>query len=442
VTWAAQLTDSMGLRRPYNAGRRPQAVFTHQRYLTAHLFKTMKSREKIVDAIILGRARLFELLMAALLLAFGVNLVSGSLPQSLNLSPLGTFLIGLVFCIAPAGYLLFRFLGRREQVREYEAFFLYSKKQNSLVDVPRYDFAEKLTMYLKAAFVENEALKVLWDKEPLGGTGKDLSGSEGEGQRPSIPRSKHMMSELIGYYVFEKLSTHLADYFEQGEFAQQNLCEFGRKDIPEVLLSNRFLELFSRPMEDRSHFVQDSFEEHSNQVIYAGDEHGALYNKFELVLPGRSSVLRPERDSVEIHTGRMRILIQVRFDGLRENLPTGFQEAYLGFHQLEDYLFDLHPFEVKVVVKVVFKFGALLSRKGWEYYRWIDSFLDTLNEDLSKKEYFSRLGWESAYTVHMLQNRQSQQAQPIEKRPPHEEAHGAEHPDGAGRPARGPEETR
>ena len=103
---------------------------------------------------------------------------------------------------------------------------------------------------------ENE-LKKMWDKGPVD---KGLHYDKDTGKVSCATGKGHqLIIEATEYYVLEKLSSHLTDYFNRPHFDEQELHTFARNDIPDVLLSNRFLELFSKPMEDRPLFsTEDS----------------------------------------------------------------------------------------------------------------------------------------------------------------------------------------
>ena len=36
---------------------------------------------------------------------------------------------------------------------------------------------------------------------------------------------------------------------------------------------------------------------------------------------------------------------------------------------------------------------SFLSRKGWEYFEWVDSFLSELNERFSEKRFLEKINW-------------------------------------------------
>jgi hypothetical protein len=361
------------------------------------------SKDKIVAPIILEQHNLFEFILIAIILAFGVNFVTDSLTTNFDFHSRYELIIGIFLCLSSAIYFFIRFFGKRQQTRVFNAFFVYDKRLNSLVDVPRYDFAENITRYINSAFAENEALKTAWTKEPLSKIWEREPNKENKTSK--VLRSKNMISEVVEYYVLEKLSTNLTDYFNNNVFSKRELQEFNRKDIPDVILSNRFLELFSKPREDRPQFVEDTFEEDNlGVVVMSGGKDGAFYSRLDLILPNKSSVHRPEPHTIQINTGRIIITIKIKFDGISYNLPAGFHETYLGISN-HLYYSEFITFRVDTEIKSEFKFGALLSASGWDYYHWVDSFLDCLNDDLSSDEFFGRLNWENAYTTYMLQHR-------------------------------------
>ena len=126
-----------------------------------------KNERAIVGGLVLNRKNLIELIVLAVLLAFGVNLVTGNILALTKLSSLVSISLGAGICAGSVLYLATRLFGKRVARHSYEAFLIYNEKKNEIIPVPRYEFSEDLHYYLKSAFVENSALKVLWGKEPL-----------------------------------------------------------------------------------------------------------------------------------------------------------------------------------------------------------------------------------------------------------------------------------
>jgi hypothetical protein len=83
----------------------------------------MKKRESsIVEGIVGSRRNVIEIIVVAVLLAFGVNLISGQIPVS---GSRGVAVAGFLLCIISILYLTFRLL--RIENRTYEAFFIYNR---------------------------------------------------------------------------------------------------------------------------------------------------------------------------------------------------------------------------------------------------------------------------------------------------------------------------
>jgi hypothetical protein len=293
-------------------------------------------------------------------------------------------------------YLLARVLRGSTRFQSYEGFFVYDEKENRILDIPRYDFSSDLSRYFNSALYEDKAMNVIWKKEPL----RSLNKEHDKGEQPNTPRSQQFVREAVEYYVLDLLSAHLTDYFNEEKFRKEYLKEFERNDIPDVLLKNRFLELFSRPMEQRPCFVEDEFTRVPEEgKVIASFRKGAFFMLFSLVLPKESTVHRLGENKVEIATERFKVEITTDFKGDGTTLPdeSEFKKRYLSLKG--DLLGRYHVYEVGVVVTVHFGFGRLLTRTDWEYYRWIDSFLNKLDKRFSKKTFFKQIGWSFALTA-------------------------------------------
>jgi len=306
-------------------------------------------------------------------------------------------------CLIAVLYLFARVVTKIVYSRGYRGFFVHDMKNNRFVRVPRYDVSEKIERYLNAAFVENKALETIWNREPLRHMLEFNLEDDLDVPTRTQEGSRQLIREALEYYVLEKLSTHLTDYFNDERFRRENLTELVRDDIPDILLKNRFLELFSRPMEDRPAFVnraKPGVRDSARSWSYVGgitasrSKTGELYQRFDLVLPTGSKVKRVDRNTINIETNKFIMAIAVNFDSFLTNLPYGFEPYYLSL----DSNLDTGIYMITVELKVAFKLG-ILSPAGREYYRWLDSFLDCLEEAISESTFFESIGWDSAVTV-------------------------------------------
>jgi hypothetical protein len=362
-----------------------------------------KSRSGFLAEILARWTSLAEILVIAICAALGVDLVAHGLILHWGVDPIASLVIGLLLCSFSLLILVGRVTSRRTRSQSYTGFFIYNRNSNKLVLVPRYGFSEALSRYLEAALSENKALKLIWDKEPLRES-EEIERRKAKGkskeemlemwQKLTRGRSYQLIREATEYFVLDRLSTHLTDYFNDEQFRKENLKEFRRDDVPDVLLKNRFLELFSKPMEERAAFIgKTEGREDWGETVAAFTE-GAIYERFDLVLPKESIVRRVSR--IEIETNAFLMNLVIHFDGMGAVIPTDFLEYYLSIH---DPLNVTTEFAISIEVTVSFKFGALLFGLGWNYYHWIDSFLQLLDERVSEETFSRSIGWDAALTV-------------------------------------------
>lgn len=354
-----------------------------------------ENKYSIIQSIIIGHKNFIKLVVIAILLAFGINLISSQFVALAIFSPLVTVFLGLILCVISVLYLAANIFGGLIKNHTFDAFIVYDNEKNEIIPVPRYQFSENICEYLEAAFKENSALKTIWERKPLS------SFFQGDSTDESNQKSAHLVLEAAQYFLLNKLSINLEDYFADESFKEHNLIKYGRKDIPEVLLNNKFLELFSRPMDERPTFVEETFDEveMSGEIVCAY-QNGAIYEKFNLVLPNKSNLSQPTDNKIEIETEKLKISVTTLFEGFSTVLPEMFIEYYLGINDP----IKCHVFALKIDMQIVMKLRALFSSSGWEYYHWVDSFLDIIEDEVSKNAFFEGINWESACTIFQCQN--------------------------------------
>ena len=372
----------------------------------------IKKNKGIISELIAARANLVELVVVAVLLAISVNLVSSSLPIIVPMSPAWTLVAGSIIGILVLSYTGLRFLSSRHKITTLEGFFVYDKKKNSIISIPRYQYGSQISAYLQAACIENKELKSWWNDEPL----REQIKVSDKGIMFKQLRSHQLIIEATEYFVLDELSLHLSSYFGNKGYREGTLETIARNDIPNLLLNNHFLALFSGAMKKRPGFTEGDTKKtislpgkgklyfirgneaglYIGRMIRAYGIDGEFYNRFELVLPKNSRLDRSQDGELKISTKRFRIIIAVDFLGMGADVPDEFYQFTLG---LGKKLKDVTEFEVRVKIDVTFKPLAFLSSKGMEYYYWIDSFLDRFMIHFSKDVFFDSIGWCGALTV-------------------------------------------
>jgi hypothetical protein len=368
-----------------------------------------------LSEFLFSRTSLLELIIVAIVISFSVNVISSSITLFQGYKPIVGVIIGIVFCLAALLYLAFRNFDYKEECHIYNGFFVLDEENNKLVYIPRYELGESLPRYMDSVFAENSALKYLWDKEPIRSYIK--FDTENNKVIRKEPNSAKLLKEAFEYFILEELSIHLTDYFNDDKFNDKEIHKFERNEIPDILLSNRILELFSKPMEERPMFSEHLTHENPLEEVtikYYG-KNGANYERFDLVLPVNSKVKRINSDQIEIKTNRFKMNIMVDMSGANTLIAEDFEKYYLS---IDDFL-KVGIYEIHAIVKIKFNLLSIFSIQGWEYYQWIDSFLKRLNECISKDEFIEHINWDSILTFIHCGNvlRTAQEAAPaLEKR--------------------------
>ncbi|KWU16267.1 hypothetical protein AS148_25215 [Achromobacter xylosoxidans] len=275
-----------------------------------------------------------------------------------------------------------------------DGLFVIRAASSELVAIPRYDYAEQLRSYVRGLFAENSAPKRLWDSDPLDKS-FEFDAKLGAAKFRQTEAGQ-LIVEATEYYVLETLSTHLTDYFGQSGISSEHIQELSRDDIPDIVLKNRFLDTFSRPMRDRAAFVDENFDgSNVNGVVAAFGVNGTRYSSFDLALPVGATGKRLSPSSILIETPKFKLEISIEFRGFSANLPYKFAELYLA----ELSFSDIKSYEISLSASIEFSRLSLLSRSGWDYHAWLDSFLEKLEKGFSIEGFLAAINWETAATV-------------------------------------------
>ncbi len=342
---------------------------------------------RVVENISVSRTALFEILIAGFFIG-----VCASITGSIFFDELKSNLLlvssGVIIVLAICIWLLSKKFTKSGKANiSVHGFIVYLKESKQLKSIPRYHFSESIGRHISSAFSENEALKRQWENEPLVNA---FSSKKDERADASLK----LVREAAEYYVIEKLSTHLTDYFNKQHYDKSELTEFSREDVPSILLSNRFLELFSAPMEDRAVFDSERNAPRNGTVIMSMGKGGAFYSRFDLVLPNGAKVTR-ENDAIVIETSSFKLTMAIHCEGTGYVTPRNFERYYLGLDSHRDY----RDFNVRFEAGVEFKLLATLKKSKWNYHAWLDGFFHSIERDMSGDQFFDKIAWETVATM-------------------------------------------
>jgi hypothetical protein len=365
-----------------------------------------------LSGILTERSSLTNIIIGTIIASLGVNLVSESILQMFFFGAHIILIIGIGASLASVWYFIRIMTAKRTQVRNYSGFFIVDHIEKKVIPVNRYPYSINLSRYLESACAESQDIRMVLERSiyvpdttiKIPRENIDEEGIEREekaaAKKLMATPDRRLILEATEYFVLRLLSTHLTNYFSDEKFKEQNLIKLERKDIPQVLLENRFLNLFSKPMEER---VAASFEDPYISKSTQGDsaESNTDFRHFHLILPTNAKVSRTGENTCEITTKKFTLRVSILYLGADELLPADFEKYYL---RLQEYYQRSNPSMVKekaieIEVKVFFKNSIFFSTTGLQYYEWLDSYLDKLEEEFSRPYFFKKIGWDSVSTL-------------------------------------------
>jgi hypothetical protein len=363
-----------------------------------------KNQTRILAEVMEIKASIIELAIIAVLLALSINLISSSI--TLFVSPTVALVIGIFSAIISLGYFVLKLVRSRNKTYSFDGFFIYNKEDKNILTIPHYRYSEELSNYLKSAFSENEALRFLWEKESF----ENILKFEDGVLKLNHTHAYNLIIEATEYFLIKRLSSHLSAYFTRDKYPQNRLTTFVRQDIPDVLLSNSFLELFSKPVEVRPQFIGHTGEvgqkgyayqigdinsKSTPKLISAYGVNGAMYEYFELTLPFESKVKRLSQSSIEIDTNRFTMVLTVDFRGLTTVKSSEFYKYLLGIARNS----KTTGYEISVNIDIRFKLITFFLASGWNYYYWVDSFIEEIKNYFEENAYLENIGWKNSLVI-------------------------------------------
>ncbi len=342
------------------------------------------------------RADFAQLVIVAILLAFGVHILATGVADLLVHLKIGLISSGITIVVTGLLVAFWRVRPSINGTSSLVGAILLTKKRE-IIEVERYSFSGDLKRYVKGLTAENKALARIWGENDFFSFSEKLT----EGRlEVSASSSRDLAIEAIEYFALDLLSTHLTDYFNQEETADEaKVITLLRENVPDLFLKNRFLDLFSRPMAERDVFASRHGKEMSNEaVVSAYGRDGARFDKFDLILPKGAKIVREKHGIFRIETKRFSIRITSDVSFVGADVPWEFLSKYV-----KRKFAEVKSFRCTLQLEVSFKAWRLLSARGWQYYRWIDSFQDTLRQSFDFERFLKDISWEAALTTSIIQ---------------------------------------
>lgn len=244
--------------------------------------------------------------------------------------------------------------------------FIQQKKNDNPVRCEGYPFSEWLNICIQAIIAEKPLTKKLWED--------------------NIFEKRKLIEEATEYYFIMLVLSHFNDYSEKGKY------ELTRLDVASLIRSNRFLDLFSMPMQDRKSFNDDDIESgvKFKCITDINNNITALFEEFDYKFPYECKLQR-EGALVIFSTPFMILKFRISYNGSGAHLPIDFCKFYLGFKKNSGQ-------RVNAAIQLSIKWPILLLPKYWQNIDSIFSLKKYLHESFSSESFFNSFDWKS---IHM-----------------------------------------
>jgi hypothetical protein len=353
-----------------------------------------ESNVKYLDSYKNIKKDVSEIIIITVFIALGMNIISFGFSYGLSINSFWVYLvIGLVIiCFASIFWVYSQIKSLNGHIN-VRGFFIYKTKTKSIINIPEYPISEDMVRNLRSAFSENEAIKHNWENSSL------KTFDYIDGKRVKIESDAvDIVKELIEYSILFQFSVYLTDYFNHCNMKKERLIEYERKDIPDILLENRFLHLFSEPMENRAAFIKANVGKTKNNknIIGLYGPGDIQFSKFSLVLPKKTQISKKDDGSILIDMKNFSLELKVIFGGFSAVVEKEFYENYLGIkkNSLDEY----KEYEFQVNIRIKYKLNSFFLRK-WEEYNWLDSVINQLIEYISGNNFYSKINWDTVKAI-------------------------------------------
>ncbi len=339
-----------------------------------HLSKVFQERKYFI-----------EFLVVIVGLGIGLEIFANGIIEYYEINPFYSILLGALITAIVVMFIAKGLLAYRVLKKDIEGIIFYREKDSRTIDTYPYSFGSAIYDYFDCLFNENSAIKRKWEKENISFNNGILQ------KRKDDHYGYNLVVNAVQYFLINKISVHLSDYFVNKNLDEEKLLNLTRENIPEILFKNEFLELFSKPMSLRPKFFNDE----DDESVDGAYEDGLLYEKFELSLPKKSTI-KVVRERLIITTPRFELKIKTVFDGDGGyDIYSEVLQHYFGIKKAKKIL----SYKIRFEISVKFKTLPLFTKWGWLYYNWIDSLLHWLDEEISFDSFLESINWNTVSTI-------------------------------------------
>lgn len=354
---------------------------------------------KIISNIRRNKIEVAELLMLAVALSTGVNLLSTYLGEVFDKNFI--LILACLIIVFSAIYIIILKLPARTMTLKSSAILSVNPKTNELLKIEGYVYNNAFRNVLNSIHRENKLFKEQWSKDPIGRfhNGKDVSEDDFEDSR-----ARRLIKEITEYIYLDKLSTHLSGYFEEGLYDKKQLTRLTRDDVAEVIMSNRIIDLLTKNLDDRiktrkKDFVLEITRQTDDEPpeVVEKTVNGIIYSKFELMLPVGSKISRNKMGGITISNKNMSLDFEINAEGFNAFVEPLFERSYMN-SELAFEVSGITHHKVEVITRLRVKPRLVAFGRKSEYHQWAEQFMNSIDEKLSFAKFQRKIQWPTIRT--------------------------------------------
>lgn len=364
---------------------------------------------KYINEIKKQKENTINIVLYSVILGVIINIISNALGLILDIKPWIYLVAGIgISILLIVLTLIYNILKLNQTIKYNGAFIVDEQNNNDFIVIPNYKISENMEDYLKSAFCENKAIKNIWQQ----GNFKTFDFVGVDKDKHLIAKtneSTNMLIELIEYCLLENLSTFIGDYFNLRHM-NENVIKLDQYSVPDILLNNRFMKLFSENPQNRSAFVNNSNTRNYEHIVVMTGKNGAIYRRFDLNLPKGSKVYRSNKNTIIIDTKLFTLTIKVLFGGFNTIIESDFYKYYI---QKKKNAFSEYQFNIEIEVK--YKLKSIFKIMDWKYYNWLDEYIERLEHYCNIDTFYKDINWKQNKTIIRILNTKEYEQQEVKQ---------------------------
>lgn len=372
-----------------------------------------------IAAALQQRRKVAELLLTAVILGVGVNLLASYI--LLDAQNRNAWMWALILlCISVPCIVIASAIAASTTVStKVDALIVISRESKNPEQLPGYEFSESLARLLTTHFIDTPADSKLW-RDTLAAPKASAKAPRSNGQGAFVvlqaPRMQFrqgkfeeidlLLKEATQYYLLELLTSHIDRHFDQFHPAKDEVEAFSFKSLEQFASANRILAQLCKPIEELPGFRHEFpnwTTDNTFPVAMMGSASGRSYKKLNMLLPkGSTLTLLSTGDVLLKHPN---LTVRLRPSSITSNklLPRSFVRLMTG--KSEDEFISL---SMTVCLDSELTWYRLLFGANWDLYRWHDSLVSDLVSRVSFSNYLNEIGWSQAHTTLQVSNRSAE----------------------------------